>query len=155
MFNSPEQAVRFAFKVRHKTIISKAHNVFVAKEKQQVKSQDALSAFDFHAQGAMIFGWIERQGELELAWTYWMFGDPHEKKISARMLADTYGGWGSVGMTRDDIYRAMLTTTVRNCAAEMGTTTYKAWKLRRRILDALTPVERRVLDGLWTWMDSE
>ena len=33
MFHSPEQAIRFAFKIRHKTIVSQAHNVFIGKDK--------------------------------------------------------------------------------------------------------------------------
>jgi hypothetical protein len=155
MFNSPEQAVRFAFKVRHKSIISKAHNVFVAKEKHQVKSREAMSAYDFHAQGAMIFGFIERLGEDELAWTYWMYGDANERKVSARMLSDTYPHLGSLGIDRSSVYQAMLSTSVRNCASQLGITNYRAWKLRRRILDSMVPLERRVLDGLWQWMGEE
>jgi hypothetical protein len=153
MFNSPDQAIRFAFKVKHKTIISQPHNVFLIKEKVRNENREALTAYDFHAQGAMILGFVERQGEMAVAWTYWMYGDPHEKKISARMLADKYSGWGNLGMPRDDIYRAMLSVSVRKCAKELNTTNYKAWKLRRKILDALTPIERGVMDGLWSWMD--
>ena len=154
MFHSPEQAIRFAFKIRHKTIVSQAHNVFIGKDKIRSSNRGgSLTAYDFHAQGAMIFGFIERQSELENAWVYWMYGDPREKKIAARMLADRYDGWGRVGLERNDIYRVMLTKSVRKCAEEMGITNYKAWKVRRKILDALTPVERRLLDALWEWIE--
>lgn len=155
MFNSPEQAIRFAFKVKEKTIISQAHNVFLVKEKQRNENRGALNAFDFHAQGAMIMGFVERQGEMETAWTYWMYGSGEEKKLSARYLSDRYPALGALGTDRPKIYLAMLSSSVRKCASEIGTTNYRAWKLRRNVLDALMPLERRVLDGLWDWMDDQ
>ena len=43
MFHSPEQAIRFAFKIRHKTIVSQAHNVFIGKDK--IRSQCLLKVY--------------------------------------------------------------------------------------------------------------
>lgn len=152
MFNSPEQALRFAFKVRHKTIISQAHNVFLVKEKQKNHDRGAMTAYDFHAQGALIIGFVERMGKAETAWMYWQYGTPDERHHAAKVLADGYE-WNGVGLEREDIYRAMVAPSVRRCASDISVSKNKAWRIRRKILDALNPVERKVLDGLWEWID--
>ena len=85
MFHSPEQAIRFAFKIRHKTIVSQAHNVFIGKDKIRSSNRGgSLTAYDFHAQGAMIFGFIERQSELENAWVYASARKKWELQITKR-----------------------------------------------------------------------
>jgi hypothetical protein len=148
MFNSPEQALRFAFKVRDKTIISQAHNVFQIKDKSGKGNREAMTAYDFHAQGALIIGFVEKMGKAETAWMYWMYGDAREREYAARVLADGYA-WMGVGLERGDIYKAMIAKSVRRCAEDIAVSKTKAWRLRRKILDALSPVERRVLDTLW------
>lgn len=154
MFSSPEQALRFAFKIRFRPIISKSHNVFLVKEKQKNKNQGALTAFDLHAQGAMIISHVENLGDFEAAWMYWSYGTTQERQISARYLANRYQ-FGTVSCDRDQIYRVLFYGSVRRAAVEMQVSKSKAWRIRRQVLDCLYPLERRVSEDLWSWMLSD
>ena len=151
MFDSPEQALRFAFKIRTRSIISRPHNVFLSKEKQKNYNREAMTAYDFHAQGALIIGYVEKMGNAETAWMYWVYGNAQEKEQAARVLAEGYE-WMGVGVERMEIFRALMSSSVRRYAKDMAISKSKAWRIRRRVLDALSPLERRVLDDLWDWL---
>jgi hypothetical protein len=152
MFNSPEQALKFAFRIREKSIISKSHNVYQVKEKQRTSGNNNITVHDLHAQGAMIIGFVERLGTFEGAWVYWMYGDVAERSLAAKLIANRFD-WNGLSIDREDIYTVMLSQSARKCAATMGISKNRAWRYKRRIAEMLGPIERRVLDGLWERID--
>lgn len=154
MFNSPEQALKFAFRIRDKSIISKSHNVYQVKEKQRTYGNDNITVHDLHAQGAMIIGFVERLGLFESAWVYWLYGDVAERSLAARLLANRYD-WNGLSIDRKEIYTVMMSQSARKCAAVMGISKNKAWRYKRKVVEVLMPLERRVLDGLWDHMDED
>ena len=153
MFNSPEQALKFAFRIREKSIISKSHNVYQVKERQKTYGKESITAHDLHAQGAMILSYDERLGDMESAWTYWSYGDGGEKAIAAKLLANRFE-WTGVEIDRDKIFAVMMSSSARKCARDMGISKNRAWGYRRKVIAALSVVERRVLDGLWERLES-
>ena len=88
MFSSPEAALRFAFRMRGKAIISSPSGVFTSKEKMKVRNENSLTAYDFHAQAGMIFGKIDRMPQDQQLWIFLTYGDKNERKVCAEQLAE-------------------------------------------------------------------
>lgn len=150
-FYSAEQAIKFAFKTRERSIVSKpSFNFFVADKFRH--DDDKLTPFDFHAQSAMIFRFIDKQTELEILWTYWTFGNKNEKEKASRLLADKVD-WKRFNLERDDIYLVLLSDSVRKCAKNMSISNYKAWKYRRKALHNLQALEDSLTSKLWDWLE--
>ena len=84
MFSSPEAALRFAFRMRGKAIISSPSGVFTSKEKMKVRNENSLTAYDFHAQAGMIFGKIDRMPQDQQLWIYYTYGETGEFERIAR-----------------------------------------------------------------------
>lgn len=79
MFSSPEAALRFAFRMREKSIISSPSGVFMSKDKIKNPNAQRLTAYDFHAQAGMIFGRIDRMKEDQQVWIYLNYGNKQER----------------------------------------------------------------------------
>lgn len=154
MFHSPEQALKFAFRIKEKDIISKSHNVYQVKEKQRTANNSDITVHDLHAQGAMILGFVERLGMFESAWVYWMYGDATERSLASRLIANRYD-WNGLSIDREEIYTVMMSQSARKCAATMGISKNRAWRYKRKVIEMLMPIERRVLDSLWDHIDGE
>ena len=152
MFSSPEAALRFAFRMRDKSIISSPSGVFLAKEKHKNPNATQLTAWDFHAQAGMVFGFIGRLELLEQAWVYLNYGNALEQKICARLMSTHVLKNPEVArfdQTAPAIRRAMTCRTVRNCQKSLAISYNKAYRLRRAIGSALQPLQYKVMDKLW------
>lgn len=157
MFSSPEAALRFAFRMREKSIISSPSGVFMSKDKIKNPNAQRLTAYDFHAQAGMIFGRIDRMKEDQQVWIYLNYGNKQERaacaKIMSVMLANNQDAV-KYGLSTTDLRKVLLSTSVRQCARETGLTNYKSWKIRGSLYGAMEPVMLRALEDLWNWLNS-
>ena len=152
MFSSPEAALRFAFRMRDKSIISSPSGVFLAKEKHKNPNATQLTVWDFHAQAGMVFGFVGRLELLEQAWVYLNYGNALEAKICARLMSAQVVKDPEVARfqkTPSEIRRALLSRTVRSCAKTLAISPSKAFRLRRAVGSAMQPLQYKVLDKLW------
>ena len=154
MFNSPESALRFAFSMQGKEIVSKQ------SYKQRVDGHTpqgvAMTVWDFHAQGAMIMGFVERLGLLDRAWVYLEFGSEAQQDIAVKIVAEKLGDDPSVARVarnKSEIVAALRIKSVRKLASSIGVSKYKAWKIRGAVEHAVYPIGCQVLDLLWEHMN--
>ncbi|CAB5220472.1 hypothetical protein UFOVP236_70 [uncultured Caudovirales phage] len=157
MFSSPEAALRFAFRMRNKPIISTPSGVFMSKDKSKNPNAAKLTVYDFHAQAGMIFGKVDRMPIDQQLWVYLTYGDKHERRVCARMLSDKLANNPDaikMGLSKVGIRNVLLSTSVRQCAKEVGLTNYKAWKIRGSLNADLERYMFKTLDELWEWMGS-
>ncbi len=150
-FYSSDQAIRFAFKTREKSIVSQPSFTFFMADKFR-HDDDKLTPFDFHAQSAMIFRFIDKQTELEVLWTYWTYGSEEEKAKASKLLADKVE-WRRFNLDRDKIHQVLLSDSVRKCARNMSISNYRAWKYRRKALYNLQSIEDSLTAKLWDWLE--
>lgn len=151
MFRSADDAIRFAFRMRSKPIISMNSNVYISKGEVGQAGHGRLTAYDLHAQSGMIWGYMERLNRAELAWCYLMYGEPREKRVAARELAWYVSRDGEVrGMKRSnaDLRRAIESRSIRHCAKLLGVTPYKAMVIRRAVNAAMQPLALMVYEQL-------
>lgn len=158
MFSSPEAALRFAFRMREKSIISTGSNVFMSKDKIKSPNSVKLTAYDFHAQAGLIFGRINRMPERQQAWIYMTYGNGKERSASAELLCPELLNTPEAikyAMTKGTIKQVLLSKSVRQCAKYTGLTNYKSWKVRGALHYALEPLMLQTLDDLWVWLNPE
>lgn len=157
MFSSPEAALRFAFRMREKPIISSPSGVFTSKEKNKNPNAAKLTAYDFHAQAGMIFGRIDRMKEASQVWIYLNYGNKNERAACAKVMSVSLVNNPDAvkyGLTTNDIRNILLSTSVRHCAKETGLTNYKSYKMRGSLHSSMERVMLDTLDELWTWLES-
>jgi hypothetical protein len=157
MFSSPEAALRFAFRMREKSIVSTPSGVFMSKDKVKSPNAMKLTAYDFHAQAGMIFGRIERMPQDQQVWVYLNYGNGKERRECAKVMAESLRGNTEAvrfGMTAGDVTKALLSKSVRQCAKETGLTNYKSWKIRGSLYADMEPLMMRTLEELWDWLNS-
>lgn len=137
MFKTPDQAVRFAFKMKDKPIV----RVPAPEEIDSVRETNTmrLTAYDFHAQAAMIFSMIKRLPMEQQAALYLQHGDEEERSYGAQYLADHADRLPKHVADRNILKRAFLCRTVRDCADKVGVSTYKAWKMRKDLWGLIEP----------------
>ena len=155
MFSSPEAALRFAFRMREKSIVSTPSGVFMSKDKIKSPNAMKLTAYDFHAQAGMIFGRIDRMQEDQQAWVYLTYGNGKERRVCAKLIASRLQSNADAvkyGMSQADVVKALLSKSVRQCAKETGLTNYKSWKIRGSLHGDLEPLMIRTLEELWDWL---
>lgn len=157
MFSSPEAALRFAFRMREKSIVSTPSGVFMSKDKVKSPNAMKLTAYDFHAQAGMIFGRIDRMPQDQQVWVYLNYGNGKERRECAKvMAAKLRANIDAVkyGMSASDVGKALLSKSVRQCAKETGLTNYKSWKIRGSLYADMEPLMMKTLDELWEWLNS-
>ena len=157
MFSSPEAALRFAFRMREKSIVSTPSGVFMSKDKAKSPNAMKLTAYDFHAQAGMIFGKIHRMPQDQQVWVYLNYGDKKERQQCASVMAGSLQGNAEAvkfGMSKGSIVKALLSKSVRQCARDTGLTNYKSWKIRGSLYADMEPLMMRTLDELWDWLNS-
>lgn len=157
MFSSPEAALRFAFRMREKSIISTPSGVFMSKDKVKSPNAMRLTAYDFHAQAGMIFGFIDRLPQDEQAWVYLNYGNGKERRVCATVISHklTHNTDAiKYGMGSSDIRKVLLSSSVRQCSRDTGLTNYKSWKIRGSLYAEMEPLMLRTLDKIWDWLNA-
>ena len=157
MFSSPEAALRFAFRMREKSIVSTPSGVFMSKDKIKSPNAMKLTAYDFHAQAGMIFGAIERMPMDQQVWVYLNYGNSKERNECAKVMAvrlKKNEDAVKYGMSQGAVVRALLSKSVRQCAKDTGLTNYKSWKIRGSLYADMEPLMMKTLDELWAWLNA-
>ena len=157
MFSSPEAALRFAFRMREKSIVSTPSGVFMSKDKAKSPNAMKLTAYDFHAQAGMIFGRIDRMPQDQQVWVYLNYGNGKERRECAKVMAARLRGnidAVKYGMSASDLIKTLLSKSVRQCAKDTGLTNYKSWKIRGSLYADMEPLMMRTLDELWDWLNT-
>jgi len=151
MFKSADDAIRFAFRMRGKPIISMNSNVYMSKGEIGGSGHGKLTAYDLHAQSGMIWGCMERLPREQIAWVYAVYGEAREKRVAARVLAWYVAKDIDVrGMKRSnaDLRRVIESRSIRHCAKLLGVTPYKAMRIRRAVTAAMEPLGFAVYEEL-------
>jgi hypothetical protein len=153
MFNSPEQALAFAFRIRDSRVISLPSATHIAQKVQNQVGSTSLTRYDLHAQAGMIFSFLSRRPEQEQAYAFYLYGSAREKRIAADWFARKYSGrLAGFGLSKPEIRRAIQAKSVRHVSSETGLTQWKSWKLRREIADVMAPACNSLMDALWIWL---
>jgi hypothetical protein len=157
MFSSPEAALRFAFRMREKSIISSPSGVFMSKDKNKNPNAARLTAYDFHAQAGMIFGRVDRMKEDQQVWVYLNYGNKNERAACAKIMSVMLIGNTEAikyRLSAVDLNKVLLSTSIRQCARTTGLTNHKSWKIRGSLHGSMEPVMLRTMEELWTWLNS-
>lgn len=158
MFNSPEAALKFAFRTRGRPIISSSSGVFVTKDQMRSTASDRITAWDYVAWRGMIFSKINRMSIDSQAWLYFTYGTSSEKLKMASILTDvvlTNKSVKEIVLTKNTIKIILNSRTVRSTARNALLTNYKAWKYRNIIFSALNPLMLKTLNEFSEWLKLE
>ena len=155
MFASPEAALKFAFRMRGRAVMSSPSGVFMTKERMKSTGSSRLTSWDYHAQAGMVFSRVNRMPMVQQAWVFFEYGNPMERRISAKELADSIAGRAdvkSLKLSKSQIVSALMARTVRGVAKELGSTHYRGWKMRGVLMAALETSMMRTMSDIWEWM---
>jgi hypothetical protein len=129
--------------------------VFLSKDKHRNPNSMKLTAWDFHAQAGMIFGRISRMPMDQQLWVFLTYGNVREQKVCARMLAMSLTQHPEVvrmGLSKLQVRRILLSSSVRRCASEASITQYQAHKIRGILNPSGQGAMIRALDDLAVWL---
>jgi hypothetical protein len=151
MFRDADQAIRFAFRMRNKSVVSKMR--IMETDTPPSTATDRLTVYDFHAMSAMLFAFLGRCSMPQQAAAYVMYGDEHEKYMGAKILAEYCGGHYPKYITsKGQLVSALTSKTVRDCAEQCNLTNYKAWKVRREMWRVVEPHLWELHKSLEKWL---
>lgn len=154
MFNSPEHALRFAFRMRHKHVISIPSSSNIANKVDNQSTSDRLTSYDMHAQVGMIFNFLGRQPEDLQLYAFYVYGNMRERKLAANLIVKKYRGTLSkYGLDKVQLRNVLFGRSSRDSAKIAGISTNKAWKLRGELAGILSPIQDRLMDALWEWLE--
>lgn len=155
MFRSPDQALAFAFRMRSSAVISIPSATYIANKTDNEHASDRLTQYDLHAQVGMIFSFLSRRSEEEQAYAFFLHGTIRERKLAAHIIVRRFGDrLGRYGLSKWQLRNAVLGNTVRNTSAVSGLSEHKAWKFRRELAEILSPIQDRLMDSLWEWLEA-
>jgi hypothetical protein len=151
MFRDADQAIRFAFRMRDKSIITSM--TFRDMDSPGSTATDRLTVHDFHAMSAMLFAYLGRCPAEQQAAAYLLYGSDAERWLSAKVLAEFCGGrFPKYITTKGQLVQALTSKTVRDCADQCGLTNYKAWKVRREMWKVVEPHLWKLHESLEKWL---
>jgi len=154
MFRDADQAIRFAFRMRDKSIVSKMR--MLERDTPSSTATDRLTAYDFHAMSGMLFAFLMRCTKEQQAAVYLLYGNEYERKVAARIICYAEGVKLPKYITnRTQLRQALLSKTVRDCADKCGLTNYKAWKVRREMWNVVEPILWKLHEDLERWLKLE
>jgi len=154
MFRDADQAIRFAFRMRDKSIVSQMK--MLERDAPSSTATDRMTAYDFHAMAGMLFAYIGRCDKYQQAAAYLLYGSEFEKKIAARIISQSANVKLPKHLSnRTQFRQALLSRTVRDCADICGISNYKAWKVRREMGSILEPILWELHESLARWLKLE
>lgn len=147
MFQSPEQALAFAFRMRHSVVLKSPS---LGSRTDPDRSDDALTGFDLHAQAGMVFSWLSRRPEDEQIYAFYLHGTIKERRLAAWLLVrKNRRVFSKYKLTKRQLLNALIGNSVRESSAESGLTNWKAWKLRRDLADLFEPIQMRLMTAMY------
>lgn len=155
MFRSPDQALAFAFRMRSSAVISIPSATYIANKTDNENTSDRLTQYDLHAQAGMIFSFLSRRPEDEQAYAFFLHGTIRERRLAATLLLKKNGErLGKYGLSSKQLRDALIGKSVRDVSEVSGLTQHKAWKFRRELAEIMAPIQDRLMDGLWEWLEA-
>lgn len=155
MFRSPDQALAFAFRMRSSAVISIPSATYIANKTDNEHASDRLTQYDLHAQVGMIFSFLSRRPEEEQLYAFYLHGTIKERRLAAHLLVKKNSErLGRYGLSQKQLRDALVGKSVRDVSDVTGMTQHKSWKFRRELADILAPIQDRLMDGLWEWLDT-
>lgn len=156
MFKSPEHALRFAFRMRDTSIITIPSATNLANKVDNQHSSDRLTQYDMHAQVGMLFSFLSRRPEDEQIYAFYLYGNMRERKLAANLIVRQHRGrLARFGLNKLELRNVLLGRSIRDSSEIAGISQHKAWKLRRAIAEILAPIQDRLMDGLWQWLETD
>lgn len=149
MFKSPDQALAFAFRMRHSHVVSLPSGTYIAQKTDHQHSSDRLTQYDLHAQAGMIFSWLSRRPEDEQLYAFLLHGTNRERRAAASLFVRrNRGRLAKYRLNNEQLKQAVMGSSVRDVSDKAGLTQYKAWKLRRDLAEIFEPVQTRLLTAM-------
>lgn len=149
MFKSPDQALAFAFRMRHSHVVSLPSGTYIAQKTDHQHSSDRLTQYDLHAQAGMIFSWLSRRPEDEQLYAFLLHGTIKERRAAASLFVRrNRGRLSRYGLNNAQLKQAVMGSSVRDVSDKAGLTQYKAWRLRRDLAEIFEPVQVRLLTAM-------
>lgn len=151
MFRDADQAMRFAFRMRDKSIVSSMK--MMERDAPGSTATDRLTVHDFHAMSAMLFAYLGRCPAEQQAAAYMIYGSEAERYMAAQTLSRLETTRLPKHITsKPQLVLALTSKTVRDCADRCGITTYKAWKVRREMWNVVEPHLWKLHENLERWL---
>ena len=155
MFRSPDQALAFAFRMRSSAVISIPSATYIANKTDNEHASDRLTQYDLHAQVGMIFSFLSRRPEEEQLYAFYLHGTIKERRLASHLLVKKNSErLGRYGLSPKQLRDALVGKSVRDVSDVTGMTQHKSWKFRRELAEILAPIQDRLMDGLWEWLDT-
>lgn len=149
MFKSPDQALAFAFRMRHSHVVSLPSSTYIAQKTDHQHSSERLTQYDLHAQSGMIFSWLSRRPDDEQIYAFFLHGTNRERWVAAGLLVRrNRDRFRKYGLSNAELRKAILGRSVRESSADSGLTQWKAWKFRRDLAEILEPVQDRLMTAM-------
>jgi len=156
MFKSPEHALRFAFRTREMQVISIPSAVNLANKVDNQNTSDRMTQYDMHAQAGMLFSFLGRRPEDEQIYAFYVYGNMRERRLAANLIVRQHRGrLARFGLNKLELRNVLLGRSSRNSAEIAGISTNKAWKLRRELAGILSPIQDRLMDATWAWLETD
>lgn len=153
MFKSPDQALAFAFRMRHSHVVSLPSSTYIANKTDHQHSSDRLTQYDLHAQAGMIFSWLSRRPEDEQIYAFYLHGTGKERRLAAALFARRNKAiFRKYGLSNLDLRNAILARSVRDVSDVSGLSQYKAWKFRRELAGLFEPIQERLMSAMYEEM---
>jgi len=150
MFNSPEQALSFAFRVRQYDVLSVPSAMYNSKQAHSTNREERLSQYDLHAQSGLIFSWLSRRPFDEQIYAFLIHGNNVERRTAALLFArQSKAMLKKFGLSNYALRQAILGGTVREVSADSGLSHYRAWKFRRELAGFLLPIQDRLMSAMY------
>jgi hypothetical protein len=149
MFKSPDQALAFAFRMRHSHVVSLPSGTYLAQKTDHQHSSDRLTQYDLHAQAGMIFSWLSRRPEEDQIYAFYLHGTIRERRVAASLIIrrnkERLAGYK---LSHVQLRNAVLGRSVRDVSDASGLSQYKAWRLRRDLAEIFEPIQERLMTAM-------
>ncbi len=149
MFRSPDQALAFAFRMRHSHVVSLPSGTYIAQKTDHQHSSERLTKYDMHAQAGMIFAWLSRRDEDEQIYAFLLHGTIKERRLAASLFIRRHPDLlTKFKLSTVQLRNAVLGSSVRDVSAVSGLSQYKAWRLRRDLAEIFEPIQMRLMTAM-------
>lgn len=149
MFNSPEQALAFAFRMRHTEVVSLPTSSYIANKTEHQHSSARLTTYDLKAQAGMVFSWLSRRPEMEQIYAFYLHGTMKERRLAASLFVrQNRSLLSKYKLSARELVNVMVGKSVRDSSAESGLSNWKAWKLRRDLAEIFEPIQQNLMTAM-------
>jgi len=149
MFNTSDQALAFAFRMRHSHVVSLPSAAYMAHNSSSQHSGEQLTRYDLHAQAGMIFSWLSRRLDDEQLYAFFLHGTIKERRLAASLFVrGNRALFSKYRLNNTQLRNAVLARSVREVSEASGLKQYKAWQFRRELAELFEPIQERLFTAM-------